>query len=158
MLPFQKNDYIPGTGNPFYDIPYIRSYPFLDLETLRDGIGDAGNFRQSDDAPSGNISHSRLHIVHEGDMVLAMGKEGNIFHHHHVTFRRRKCLIESAGDFFIGHRRIGQLLGHHFRKAAGRFHKPFSFGIFPDCFYNQARCLFQFFLIHFRPLSCPAPR
>lgn len=51
MLPFQKNDYIPGTGNPFYDIPYIRSYPFLDLETLRDGIGDAGNFRQSDDAP-----------------------------------------------------------------------------------------------------------
>ena len=88
--------------------------------------------------PSGNISHSRLHIVHEGDMVLAMGKEGNIFHHHHVTFRRRKCLIKSAGDFFIGHRRIGQLLGHHFRKAAGRFHKPFSFGIFPDCFYNQA--------------------
>ena len=96
-------------------------------------------------------------MVHERQMMFAVGKDRNIFDYYRSFFGRSEGFPELSGNFFIGNGGIGHLFFHHFCKPARRFQKSFPIRVLTDGFQYQAGCLFKFFSVcHYTPrLSAP---
>ncbi|CUP66491.1 Uncharacterised protein [Bacteroides xylanisolvens] len=127
-----------------HDIADVRTDAFLQLKTLRDSICDAGDLRKTDDAAARDIADCDLHIVHQCDVMLAVGKDVDVFHHDHIALRRFEGLFKFPGDIFIGYRIISKLLRHHVRKALRGLDEAFACGIIADSLDDEPRSFFQF--------------
>ena len=70
-----------------HDVTDVGADAFLNLEAAGYGVCDAGDLGKSDDAAFRHISDGDFHIVHESDMVFAVGEDFNVLHDDHVAFR-----------------------------------------------------------------------
>ena len=59
--------------------------PLLKLEPPGRHICDPGDFAEANDLAPGQVAHADLHVVHQGHVVLAIGKYVDIPHQHQVV-------------------------------------------------------------------------
>ena len=148
MFAFDVDHHVVGVGHQAHDFGDVGADAFLQLEAFGDGVGDAGDLGETDDAATGNVAHRHFHIVHQGDVMLAVGKYFYILHHHHVALGGFEGLFKFFGNVRIGHRVVGELLGHHVGEALRRLHEAFPRRVVAHSLDDEPRGLFQFLQIH----------
>ena len=89
-------------GDDLRDVP---PQPLLKLEPPGRHIRDPGDFAEADDLAPGQVAHADLHVVHQGHVVLAIGKYVDIPHQHQVVVvgvGLLKGLTIHLGDLPVG--------------------------------------------------------
>ena len=140
MLALNADDNVVGLDDAPQHVVYIGADALLKLKAPADGVGDAGQLRQADNAALGDIADSDSHIVHEGDVMLAKAEHVDVLDDDHIAVIAGKHLVEFPGDFFVGNAGVGQPFFHHLGKTLRRLLRPVA-AVLPDGFQNQRRRL-----------------
>jgi len=129
MLCFEDDGYslrMNGVGDGFAD---LAGEAFLDLQTTREDIDEAGDFAESDDFAVGNVGD--VSFSEEGqEMMLALGEEFDVFYDDHlVVVDVEESFVENLGHI---HRVAAGEKCHGLFHALGCAEEAVACGVFSD--------------------------